>query len=261
MDSKKYLKSYGWREGEALKDGGLRKPILVKHKRDKKGLGGAAGHDDGEAWWERLFDGHLKSLDVNANSDGSGITFKQKEAVASGVSRAESPLYKWFIKGEGLSGTISKPDDQNIQATIIAVKRKRDDMGEKCRRKVKKIKSQQEYTKKGKKKEKKHKDDKDDKDKIGKKEKKEKKKHKDDKDDKDKIGKKKEKKNKDDKDDKDKIGKKEKKEKKKEKNEKRKERKLKNLKNSKYLKVMKKKNKREEVHLNSINCQCKRAKL
>ncbi|SJM88425.1 uncharacterized protein ZBIST_4614 [Zygosaccharomyces bailii] len=218
MDSKKYLKSYGWREGEALKDGGLRKPILVKHKRDKKGLGGAAGHDDGEAWWERLFDGHLKSLDVNANSDGSGITFKQKEAVASGVSRAESPLYKWFIKGEGLSGTISKPDDQNIQATIIAVKRKRDDMGEKCRRKVKKIKSQQEYTKKGKKKEKKHKDDKDDKD------------------DKDKIGKKKEKKNKDDKDDKDKIGKKEKKEKKKEENEKRKERKIKEFKEFKVFK-------------------------
>ena len=37
MDSKGYLQSYGWIEGEALRDGGLKRPILVKHKKDKKG--------------------------------------------------------------------------------------------------------------------------------------------------------------------------------------------------------------------------------
>lgn len=49
MDSKGYLKSYGWQEGEALQKGGLKKPILVKHKKDKKGLGCAPGQDDSEA--------------------------------------------------------------------------------------------------------------------------------------------------------------------------------------------------------------------
>ena len=105
MDSKGYLESYGWVEGEALRAGGLKRPILVKHKQDKKGLGSAPGHDDSEAWWERLFDGHLKNLNVSDSKNGD-ITFEQKEVVASGVSKKDSPLYKWFVQGEGLKGTI-----------------------------------------------------------------------------------------------------------------------------------------------------------
>ncbi|AGO12625.1 AaceriAER286Wp [[Ashbya] aceris (nom. inval.)] len=113
MDGKEYLKSYGWKEGQALRKGGLKKPILVKHKRDKKGLGGAAGHDDGEAWWEQLFDSQLKGLDV---SNGQGeLVFKQTEAAAASVARSASPLYTWFVKGEGLQGTIkTKPIEQPV---------------------------------------------------------------------------------------------------------------------------------------------------
>lgn len=107
MDSKEYLISYGWKEGEAFKEGGLKRPILVKHKRDKKGLGNAPGGNDGEAWWERLFDGHLKNLDVSTDSSNGSIKFTQNEAVASAVSRSSSPLYRWFVKGEGLKGTIT----------------------------------------------------------------------------------------------------------------------------------------------------------
>lgn len=108
MDSKEYLISYGWKEGEALQKGGLKKPILVKHKKDKKGLGSAPGQDDSEAWWERLFDGHLKNLDVTSDTTNGGIKFKQNEVVASAVSKSSSPLYRWFVKGEGLRGTIGK---------------------------------------------------------------------------------------------------------------------------------------------------------
>lgn len=158
MDSKEYLKSYGWREGEALKIGGLKKPILVRHKKDKKGLGGAAGHEDGEAWWERLFDGHLKGLDVNTSSDGNGITFKQKEVIASGVAKNESPLYKWFVRGDSLKGTIDLEKAEKTRAPVVVVKRKREDNNEETSKKIKKKKQEkQEEKAKKEKKEKKQK--------------------------------------------------------------------------------------------------------
>lgn len=103
MDAKIYLQSYGWQEGEALKHGGLKKPILVKHKKDTKGL----GHDtnDADMWWERLFDGQLKNLEVSSGS--GGVSFEQnQEKVRVEVARASSPLYRMFIKGAGLAGTV-----------------------------------------------------------------------------------------------------------------------------------------------------------
>lgn len=117
MDSKGYLKSYGWQEGEALRNGGLKKPILVKHKKDKKGLGCAPGHDDSEAWWERLFDGQLRNLDIKSGSDG--ISFKQNEVVASSISKSDSPLYRSFVRGEVLKGTIKTDLPSNNGSTIV----------------------------------------------------------------------------------------------------------------------------------------------
>ena len=129
MNSSEYLKSYGWEEGEALKEGGLKKPILVKHKRDKKGLGSAPGNDDSEAWWERLFDGHLKNLEVSTSTKKSGIVFKQNKVVASAVSKQSSPLYQWFVKGEGLQGTIKKDElkyqEEHMVVASISKSKKR----------------------------------------------------------------------------------------------------------------------------------------
>ncbi|KAL3241258.1 Tma23p RNJ42_03350 [Nakaseomyces bracarensis] len=134
MDGRSYLKSYGWQEGEGLRKGSLKKPILVKYKRDKKGLGGGVGHNDGEAWWERLFDGHLKNLDVSTDSNSDGeIVFKQNKAVATSVRKESSPLYQWFVKGEGLKGTLKedKPKVEKraaVTSTItLSKKRKRRD--------------------------------------------------------------------------------------------------------------------------------------
>ncbi|CEP62855.1 Tma23p LALA0_S06e05380g [Lachancea lanzarotensis] len=106
MDSRGYLKAYGWKEGEGLKPGALKRPILVKHKNDKKGLGSAPGGDDGEMWWETLFDGHLKNLNVKDGGKGGDIKFEQKDIPNSAVVKDKSPLYRWFVKGEGLKGTI-----------------------------------------------------------------------------------------------------------------------------------------------------------
>lgn len=117
MDAKIYLQSYGWKEGEALKQGGLRKPILVKHKKDTKGL----GHDtnDAEAWWERLFDGQLKNLEVKNGSAGA-VSFEQNsETVVKDVRKATSPLYRMFVKGQGLAGTVGKTKHTQVKSTKV----------------------------------------------------------------------------------------------------------------------------------------------
>lgn len=121
IDSKEYLKSYGWQEGEALKNGGLKKPILVKHKRDRKGLGTTPGNDDSKVWWEQMFDTQLKSLDVFAgNKAGEEIVFKQNEDVARSLSKQNSPLYQWFVKGEGLKGTIDSKYLPEVNTKVVS---------------------------------------------------------------------------------------------------------------------------------------------
>ncbi|KAK6458882.1 uncharacterized protein RJT20DRAFT_123985 [Scheffersomyces xylosifermentans] len=105
MNASVYLKSYGWKEGEALQEGGLRKPILVKHKKDTKGLG--HGTNDADMWWEKLFDGQLKSMEVSSSS--SGVTISRNEAKVEDHMRKEtSALYRMFVKGVGLQGTVGK---------------------------------------------------------------------------------------------------------------------------------------------------------
>ncbi|KAJ8103484.1 hypothetical protein POJ06DRAFT_242014 [Lipomyces tetrasporus] len=101
MNSSAYLTSYGWTPGTGFKKGSLAKPILVHHKKDTKGLGNKA-HDH-ETWWERVFDGRLQDLDVYSSSKSGS----EEEGQAVTVRGArDSPLYKMFVKGEGLLGSI-----------------------------------------------------------------------------------------------------------------------------------------------------------
>ncbi|KAK6465232.1 hypothetical protein DFJ63DRAFT_316462 [Scheffersomyces coipomensis] len=120
MNANQYLKSFGWKEGEALQEGGLKKPLLVKHKKDTKGL----GHDanDADVWWEKLFDGQLKSLEINNGSSGE-VSFKQNSSqVISHMRKETSVLYRMFVKGEGLQGTVGKTDHTKTKDHIIASK-------------------------------------------------------------------------------------------------------------------------------------------
>ncbi|CAK7902218.1 protein Tma23p [[Candida] anglica] len=115
MDAKGYLQGYGWKEGEALQKGGLKKPILVKHKKDNKGLGGDG--NDADMWWEKLFDGQLKSLEVTSGK--KGVSFDQnKDQIKSEVAKANSPLYRMFIRGEGLAGTVGKTDHTKVEDKV-----------------------------------------------------------------------------------------------------------------------------------------------
>ncbi len=129
MNSHGYLTSYGWIPGEALKHGGLKKPILVTHKKDKKGLGHEVINND--VWWERVFDGQLKGLDISIDDEEdaknkgteSGITFKQSTVVPSAIKKNESPLYRRFVKGEGLQGTLSNIEEsKKINNDVVIIK-------------------------------------------------------------------------------------------------------------------------------------------
>ncbi|KAG7841441.1 hypothetical protein KL942_001320 [Ogataea angusta] len=104
MDPRRYLKSYGWVEGEALQQGGLKRPILVTHKKNAFGIGHTS--NQAEAWWEKMFDGQLKSLDVT--SKNGTVSFAQDEQSLKEFAESQSPLYKMFVKGGLLQGTIEK---------------------------------------------------------------------------------------------------------------------------------------------------------
>ncbi|KAK9384073.1 uncharacterized protein V2V93DRAFT_356584 [Kockiozyma suomiensis] len=99
MNSTEYLTSYGWTPGTGFKKDSLARPILVHHKKDTKGLGNKSLEH--ESWWERVFDGRLQELDVYSKKKEEEI------AVASVRGARESPLYRMFVKGEGLEGSIT----------------------------------------------------------------------------------------------------------------------------------------------------------
>ncbi|KAF8002483.1 hypothetical protein HF325_003448 [Metschnikowia pulcherrima] len=116
MNASSYLQSFGWQEGQALQKGGLKKPILVKHKKDNKGLGSEV--NDADMWWERLFDGQLKSLEVTSGSNGVSVKQNEKE-VADHMRKANLPLYRMFVRGEGLAGTVGKTENALVKSITI----------------------------------------------------------------------------------------------------------------------------------------------
>lgn len=105
MNAEQFLIRQGWRKGEGLRPGAIKRALLVAHKRDNKGLG--FNPQASEGWWERMFDGHLKSLDVGG---GSKIEFKFDEEKRR---RETSPLYASFLSGGFLNDIV--PDSvQNL---------------------------------------------------------------------------------------------------------------------------------------------------
>lgn len=66
MDAHAYLRKQGWRgAGHALDHHGrgIKKPLLIAHKRDQLGLGKKkAAHSVDDQWWMRAFDESLQSI-------------------------------------------------------------------------------------------------------------------------------------------------------------------------------------------------------
>lgn len=121
MDTTKYLESYGWVQGQPLQKGGLAKPILVSHKFDLKGI----GHEskDTTTWWETVFDGQLKTL--NVDSQGISIDVEKQKTLEREEMKKKSPLYQMFVKGETLMGTVDKAGNRLVEH-VRGTKRERD---------------------------------------------------------------------------------------------------------------------------------------
>lgn len=132
MDPKAYLISQGWREGEPLQRGGLKKPLLVKHRKDFKGLGFNPLASEG--WWERVFDGHLKSLDATTKS--GSVQFSQDQEK---LRKATSELYARFLPGGVLDGTIElenkeKKDSSSSKSSKTSKKSKKKESKKKSKK-------------------------------------------------------------------------------------------------------------------------------
>ena len=123
MDAQAYLLRHGWTgPGNPLNPNrrpgahgglGLTKPILAARKQNTHGLGRKKTGDPANQWWLRGFDDALKS--VGNAEDASGLGSRAPTAL-------ESELYRFFVRGEGLKGTLDEDQEENE----IGKKRKRD---------------------------------------------------------------------------------------------------------------------------------------
>ena len=132
MDTAAYLSRQGWRgDGHALHHSGrgLTKPIRISQKTNVYGIGKKKHDAHADQWWARAFDDTLKGLNTtNDNITGKvdGINLGAGSQALQMVGRAgakwvgQSGLYRNFVRGESLSGTLtpeegcpSKEDDHS----------------------------------------------------------------------------------------------------------------------------------------------------
>ncbi|KAI1910691.1 hypothetical protein LOZ61_004309 [Ophidiomyces ophidiicola] len=133
MDAKAYLISQGWSgPGNPLnplrRPGGhaglgLTKPILVARKKNTHGIGNKTTHDHTNQWWLRGFEEALKSV---GNDGNSTLLENAPDEKQNGI---RSELYRFFVRGEKLEGTIEKRVDgiDTVASSNHVTKRKRDE--------------------------------------------------------------------------------------------------------------------------------------
>ncbi|CAL5866817.1 uncharacterized protein PFLUO_LOCUS1027 [Penicillium psychrofluorescens] len=125
MDAQAYLIRHGWSgPGNPLNPNqrpgphgglGLTRPILVARKQNNHGVGKKTTKDPTNQWWLRGFEDALKGIgEENADADRSN-------------NALTSELYRFFVRGTGLAGTIAEREEQRRKAeTKVEGKRKRE---------------------------------------------------------------------------------------------------------------------------------------
>lgn len=118
MDATAYLTRQGWLgAGHSLHPTGrgIRKPLLVSRKLNVLGVGKKKHDAHADQWWARAFDNGLKNLEVG-RSESKGATesvkggaWGQLDTLKAGGQKwaGTGGLYAGFVRGEGLSGTIT----------------------------------------------------------------------------------------------------------------------------------------------------------
>ncbi|KAJ5091364.1 hypothetical protein NUU61_006234 [Penicillium alfredii] len=131
MDAQAYLIRHGWSgPGNPLNPNqrpgphgglGLTRPILVARKANNHGVGKKTTKDATNQWWLRGFEDALKGV----GNDSVAASARSNNALTS-------ELYRFFVRGEGLAGTIDKENkvedvrDTTKSKSESKSKRKRD---------------------------------------------------------------------------------------------------------------------------------------
>jgi nucleolar protein TMA23 len=142
MDAQAYLIKHGWSgPGNPLNPNkrpgahsglGLTRPLLVSRKANNHGVGKKTTKDPTNQWWLRGFEDALKgvgddSFEANSARENNALT---------------SELYRHFVRGEGLAGTLEgkdkKEDESGTSTSTSKSKRKRED-GDEGDRKARKL--------------------------------------------------------------------------------------------------------------------------
>lgn len=124
MDAQAYLMRHGWGgPGNPLNPNqrpgshgglGLTKPILVARKQNNHGVGKKTTKDHTNQWWLRGFEDALK-----------GVGDDSYEATSAKTSNAlTSELYRFFVRGQGLAGTIHDKKTSDVKGAELDKKEK-----------------------------------------------------------------------------------------------------------------------------------------
>ncbi|EYE99032.1 uncharacterized protein EURHEDRAFT_408269, partial [Aspergillus ruber CBS 135680] len=127
MDAQAYLLRHGWAgPGNPLNPSrrlgphaglGLSKPILVARRSGNEGVGKKTTKDPTNQWWLRGFEDALKGV---GQEDGVGDGGRKPNALTS-------ELYRFFVRGEGMAGTIGGSKEEVNGKGEKKEKRKRGD--------------------------------------------------------------------------------------------------------------------------------------
>ncbi|KAJ5551748.1 hypothetical protein N7535_000309 [Penicillium sp. DV-2018c] len=146
MDAQAYLIKHGWSgPGNPLNPNqrpgahgglGLTRPILVSRKANNHGVGKKTTKDPTNQWWLRGFEDALKGI---GNDSFEATSARESNALTS-------ELYRHFVRGEGLAGTLDGYKKEAMVSTSAAMdttssksKRKREDGEDKSDRKARRL--------------------------------------------------------------------------------------------------------------------------
>ena len=126
MDAQAYLLRHGWSgPGNPLNPNrrpgthgglGLTRPILVARRQGNQGVGKKTTKDHTNQWWLRGFEDALKGVGEE-NRSGAGETKRAPNALTS-------ELYRFFVRGETVPGTLGGVEKKAEEEKEGAKKRK-----------------------------------------------------------------------------------------------------------------------------------------
>ncbi|KAM3077868.1 hypothetical protein ACMFMF_004286 [Clarireedia jacksonii] len=131
MNAHALLTSQGWRgTGHSLHSTsdsiGLSRPLLVSKKDNVLGLG-KKQHKTADMWWMNAFDASLKGLDTSKEGQVKVESGGGLDMVVKGGSKwvgGKGGLYSFFVRGEGMGGTIGEKEKEEVLVENKEVKEK-----------------------------------------------------------------------------------------------------------------------------------------